>query len=186
MQYELDVTNVSTDTCIERPQHEAGDWLKITTLCVLFVCGAVVNIFAYVHLNELPHACVHMASCVYTILMSGEGRGGMVGAGSQVHTWGHPPPMADIDPHTIPNQLHILKRHLNMSNMLVIFVYALSDLLWLLCYDWRAGQSLCRLVQFGRVFAFYASSNVIVCIALHRYIALTASSVRFIKVRGLN
>uniref|UniRef100_A0A0K0DMT9 G_PROTEIN_RECEP_F1_2 domain-containing protein n=1 Tax=Angiostrongylus cantonensis TaxID=6313 RepID=A0A0K0DMT9_ANGCA len=65
-------------------------------------------------------------------------------------------------------QLELLKRHLNYSDLLVIFIYVPSRACWLLTYDWRGGDVLCRVVKMLHTVAFQSSSNVIVCIALDR------------------
>ena len=52
-----------------------------------------------------------------------------------------------------------------MADLLIIFVYTLSDLCWLTTYDWRAGELLCKLVNFGRVLAFYIRSEMRIVLA---------------------
>uniref|UniRef100_A0A7E4V4L3 G_PROTEIN_RECEP_F1_2 domain-containing protein n=1 Tax=Panagrellus redivivus TaxID=6233 RepID=A0A7E4V4L3_PANRE len=73
-------------------------------------------------------------------------------------------------------RLDILKRHLNYSDLLVLFIYVPSRACWLLTYDWRGGDLLCRLVKCLHTFAFQISSNVIVCIALDRLLSVLSSS----------
>uniref|UniRef100_A0A914RP09 G-protein coupled receptors family 1 profile domain-containing protein n=1 Tax=Parascaris equorum TaxID=6256 RepID=A0A914RP09_PAREQ len=65
-------------------------------------------------------------------------------------------------------RLDILKRHLNYSDLLVLFVYVPSRACWLLTYDWRGGNFLCKLI----------SSNVIVCIALDRLLSVISPTHR--------
>ncbi|CAJ0931285.1 unnamed protein product, partial [Mesorhabditis belari] len=72
----------------------------------------------------------------------------------------------------IHTRLDILKRHLNYSDLLVIFVYVPSRACWLLTYDWRGGDLLCKVVKFMHTFAFQSSSNVIVCIAVDRLLSV--------------
>ncbi|CAD5218993.1 unnamed protein product [Bursaphelenchus okinawaensis] len=73
-------------------------------------------------------------------------------------------------------RLDILKRHLNYSDLLVLFIYVPSRACWLLTYDWRGGDFLCKLVKFLHTFAFQISSNVIVVIAIDRLLTVMSSS----------
>lgn len=52
------------------------------------------------------------------------------------------------------SRLDLLKRHLNYSDLLVIFVYVPSRACWLLTYDWRGGDLLCRVVKMMHTVAF--------------------------------
>uniref|UniRef100_A0A915Q6L8 G-protein coupled receptors family 1 profile domain-containing protein n=1 Tax=Setaria digitata TaxID=48799 RepID=A0A915Q6L8_9BILA len=72
-------------------------------------------------------------------------------------------------------RLDILKRHLNYSDLLVLFIYVPSRVCWLLTYDWRGGNSLCKIIKFLHTFSFQVSSNVIVCIAIDRLLSVVSS-----------
>uniref|UniRef100_A0A0R3RXB8 G_PROTEIN_RECEP_F1_2 domain-containing protein n=1 Tax=Elaeophora elaphi TaxID=1147741 RepID=A0A0R3RXB8_9BILA len=72
-------------------------------------------------------------------------------------------------------RLDILKRHLNYSDLLVLFVYVPSRVCWLLTYDWRGGNTLCKIIKFLHTFSFQVSSNVIVCIAIDRLLSVMSS-----------
>ncbi|CAJ0565247.1 unnamed protein product, partial [Mesorhabditis spiculigera] len=98
----------------------------MTSLILMFIVGAPLNLAAYTQLSERP-----------------------------IHT-----------------RLDILKRHLNMTDLLVIFVYVPSRACWLMTYDWRGGDLLCKVVKFLHTFAFQSSSNVIVCIAIDRLLSV--------------
>ncbi|WKY03655.1 hypothetical protein Q1695_004981 [Nippostrongylus brasiliensis] len=74
------------------------------------------------------------------------------------------------------SRLDLLKRHLNYSDLLVIFVYVPSRACWLLTYDWRGGDLLCRVVKMMHTVAFQSSSNVIVCIALDRLLSVFSAT----------
>ncbi|KAL3081839.1 hypothetical protein niasHS_012781 [Heterodera schachtii] len=78
----------------------------------------------------------------------------------------------------ISSRLDILKKHLNYSDLLVLFVYVPSRACWLVTYDWRGGDFLCRFIKFMHTFAFQISSNVIVCIALDRLLSVLSASHR--------
>uniref|UniRef100_A0AC34QT80 G-protein coupled receptors family 1 profile domain-containing protein n=1 Tax=Panagrolaimus sp. JU765 TaxID=591449 RepID=A0AC34QT80_9BILA len=73
-------------------------------------------------------------------------------------------------------RLDILKKHLNYSDLFVLFIYVPSRACWLLTYDWRGGDLLCRLVKCLHTLAFQISSNVIVCIALDRLLSVLSPS----------
>ncbi|CAD6195133.1 unnamed protein product [Caenorhabditis auriculariae] len=76
----------------------------------------------------------------------------------------------------LSTRLELLKRSLNYSDLLVLFVYVPSRACWLLTYDWRGGDFLCKIVKMLHTFAFQSSSNVIVCIALDRLMSVLSSS----------
>uniref|UniRef100_A0A8R1E154 G_PROTEIN_RECEP_F1_2 domain-containing protein n=1 Tax=Caenorhabditis japonica TaxID=281687 RepID=A0A8R1E154_CAEJA len=75
-------------------------------------------------------------------------------------------------------RLDLLKRSLNYSDLLVLFIYVPSRACWLLTYDWRGGDSLCKIVKMLHTFAFQSSSNVIVCIAVDRLLSVLSPSHR--------
>ncbi|EPB75799.1 7 transmembrane receptor [Ancylostoma ceylanicum] len=76
----------------------------------------------------------------------------------------------------VTSRLDLLKRHLNYADLLVIFVYVPSRACWLLTYDWRGGDLLCRVVKMMHTVAFQSSSNVIVCIALDRLFSVFSAT----------
>ena len=69
-----------------------------------------------------------------------------------------------------------LQRHLNFSDLLVIFIYVVSEICWLLTYSWRGGAILCKLVMLLRVLAFQSSSLIVVAVALNRLFAVLRPS----------
>ncbi|EFO88311.1 hypothetical protein CRE_26888 [Caenorhabditis remanei] len=73
-------------------------------------------------------------------------------------------------------RLDLLKRSLNYSDLLVLFIYVPSRACWLLTYDWRGGDALCKIVKMFHTFAFQSSSNVIVCIAVDRLLSVLSPS----------
>lgn len=64
--------------------------------------------------------------------------------------------------------LHLLKVHLNLTDLMIIFIYTTNKICWLITYQWRGGELLCKLMQFFNSTAFQISSNIIVCIAFDR------------------
>lgn len=59
-------------------------------------------------------------------------------------------------------RLDILKRHLNYTDLLTIFIYVPSRAAWLLTYEFRGGDSLCRLVKLSHTFAFQVSMSMFI------------------------
>lgn len=96
----------------------------------------------------------------------------LVGAPLNLAAW------TQIAERPISSRLDILKKHLNYTDLLVIFIYVPSRACWLITYDWRGGDLLCRLTKFMHTFAFQISSNVIVCIALDRLLSVLSASHR--------
>src|SRR5271165_3908506 len=45
-------------------------------------------------------------------------------------------------------RLLLLKIHLNITDMMVIFSYAIAEFCWLVTYDWRGGSVLCPVIMF--------------------------------------
>ncbi|EFP00853.1 CRE-GNRR-8 protein [Caenorhabditis remanei] len=103
-------------------------------------------------------------------------------------------------------RLDLLKRSLNYSDLLVLFIYVPSRACWLLTYDWRGGDQSCAefllpssffllpgifslpssffLLPFLKFYSFFllpssveiSSSNVIVCIAVDRLLSVLSPS----------
>ncbi|PIO59745.1 hypothetical protein TELCIR_18781, partial [Teladorsagia circumcincta] len=90
------------------PEPIFSDYLEMTSLVLMFIIGAPLNLAAYTQLAERP----------------------------------------------MTSRLDLLKRHLNYSDLLVIFIYVPSRACWLLTYDWRGGDLLCRVVKMMHTVAF--------------------------------
>ncbi|EYC11447.1 hypothetical protein Y032_0050g1917 [Ancylostoma ceylanicum] len=112
------------------PEPIFSDYLEMTSLVLMFIVGAPLNLAAYTQLAERQ----------------------------------------------VTSRLDLLKRHLNYADLLVIFVYVPSRACWLLTYDWRGGDLLCRVVKMMHTVAFQSSSNVIVCIALDRLFSVFSAT----------
>uniref|UniRef100_A0A5S6QXW4 G_PROTEIN_RECEP_F1_2 domain-containing protein n=1 Tax=Trichuris muris TaxID=70415 RepID=A0A5S6QXW4_TRIMR len=70
---------------------------------------------------------------------------------------------------TSSTPLKRLKLHLNVSDLMVLLIYTSSQIVWLITVDWRSNDSMCKLLKFTHALCFSVSSNVIVCIAIHRF-----------------
>ncbi len=64
----------------------------------------------------------------------------------------------------------VLKLHLNISNLLVLFVYCPTLIGWLITYSWTAGNWLCKAMRFLWMFAFHLNSNIVASIAVDRFL----------------
>ena len=62
--------------------------------------------------------------------------------------------------------------HLTIADLMVIFVTIIIEIVWRLMIAWPAGDVLCKLVQYARVFGFYLNSSILICISLDRYFAI--------------
>uniref|UniRef100_A0A914VI34 G-protein coupled receptors family 1 profile domain-containing protein n=1 Tax=Plectus sambesii TaxID=2011161 RepID=A0A914VI34_9BILA len=69
---------------------------------------------------------------------------------------------------TLASRLLVLKISLNIADLLTIFVYSLTQFIWLLTYWWYGGDLLCRILKFFYTFTFYLTSNMVASIALDR------------------
>lgn len=76
----------------------------------------------------------------------------------------------------------LLKKHLNISDLMVIFIFVTYKLYLLAITEWTGGSALCKLVNFANIVAFQFSSNIIACIALDRLFQARNSS-SYAKVR---
>ncbi len=76
----------------------------------------------------------------------------------------------------IVSEILTFKKHLNMADLLIFFVFVTSEACWLVSWEWRGGLILCKLVMFTRMLGFQMSSNLVVCIALNRYLSVLPAS----------
>lgn len=61
------------------------------------------------------------------------------------------------------------------KNFQVTFLMMPLEIGWAITVSWKAGDAMCRIMAFFRVFGLYLSSFVLVCISMDR-------SVEFLKV----
>ncbi|CAG7820393.1 unnamed protein product [Allacma fusca] len=71
-----------------------------------------------------------------------------------------------------PSPMNKLLLHLNIADLIVVFVLIPSEIGWRLSIGWYAGDIPCRLVQYFRVFGLYLSALIVTCITLNRYYAV--------------
>ncbi|VDK46054.1 unnamed protein product [Anisakis simplex] len=66
----------------------------------------------------------------------------------------------------------VLHVHLNISDLLVLFCYCFARFCWLVTYEWKAGQMMCKTMRFAESLSFSVSSYIVVCIAVNRFCTL--------------
>ncbi|KAM3717615.1 G-protein coupled receptor [Dirofilaria immitis] len=66
------------------------------------------------------------------------------------------------------NQMLFLRLHLNIADLLTIFIYTPSQIIWMATFQWYGGDVLCRICKFFYTFNFYLNSFVIAVIAIDR------------------
>ncbi|KAF8383552.1 gnrr-6 [Pristionchus pacificus] len=73
----------------------------------------------------------------------------------------------------------LLKLNLAITDLMLLFFYALPKLLWNITYEWKGTDSMCKTHNYLSMASYYLSSNIIVCIALDRLrTVLGASKIR--------
>ncbi len=66
----------------------------------------------------------------------------------------------------------LLKLQLNISDLLVLFVFALSKLIWHVVFDWYGSWWLCKAVKFGHELSFQISSAILASIGIDRLLSI--------------
>ncbi|VDN54491.1 unnamed protein product [Dracunculus medinensis] len=77
------------------------------------------------------------------------------------------------------SQILLLRLHLNIADLLTMFIYTPTQIIWMTTFQWHGGDLLCRICKFFYTFSFYLNSFVIANIAIDR--AYTTKSIRSIK-----
>uniref|UniRef100_A0A183BTK4 G_PROTEIN_RECEP_F1_2 domain-containing protein n=1 Tax=Globodera pallida TaxID=36090 RepID=A0A183BTK4_GLOPA len=82
-------------------------------------------------------------------------------------------------------QITLLKFHLNIADLVTMytfnsrfhisqlqfrFIYTLSQIIWMISYQWHSGDLLCRLCKFFHTFGFYLNSFIVACFAIDRFL----------------
>uniref|UniRef100_A0A0K0ER45 G_PROTEIN_RECEP_F1_2 domain-containing protein n=1 Tax=Strongyloides stercoralis TaxID=6248 RepID=A0A0K0ER45_STRER len=62
----------------------------------------------------------------------------------------------------------LMKIHLNISDFAILLCNAFGKFCWILTYQWKGGDPLCRIFNFLNMFTLYLNSNIVVSIALDR------------------
>ncbi|XP_011136225.2 gonadotropin-releasing hormone receptor isoform X1 [Harpegnathos saltator] len=70
------------------------------------------------------------------------------------------------------SRINTLVMHLAIADLFVTFLMMPFEIGWSITVSWEAGDAMCRIMSFFRVFGLYLSSFVIVCISIDRYYAV--------------
>ncbi|XP_043255061.1 gonadotropin-releasing hormone II receptor [Colletes gigas] len=70
------------------------------------------------------------------------------------------------------SRIHIMLMHLAIADLLVTFLMMPLEIGWAITVSWKAGDAMCRIMAFFRVFGLYLSSFILVCISMDRYYAI--------------
>ncbi|CAO1382924.1 unnamed protein product [Diamesa hyperborea] len=71
-----------------------------------------------------------------------------------------------------PSRLDVMLTHLAIADLMVTFLLMPLEIGWAATVEWKAGDSMCRIMAFFRTFGLYLSSFVLVCISVDRYFAV--------------
>uniref|UniRef100_A0A9J2Q9B6 G-protein coupled receptors family 1 profile domain-containing protein n=1 Tax=Ascaris lumbricoides TaxID=6252 RepID=A0A9J2Q9B6_ASCLU len=66
------------------------------------------------------------------------------------------------------SQILLLRIHLNIADLLTMFIYTPTQIIWMTTFQWYGGDILCRICKFFYTFSFYLNSFVIAGIAIDR------------------
>ncbi|KAL0113555.1 hypothetical protein PUN28_012610 [Cardiocondyla obscurior] len=70
------------------------------------------------------------------------------------------------------SRIQNLVMHLSIADLFVTFLMMPFEIGWASTVSWEAGDAMCRIMAFFRMFGLYLSSFVIVCISIDRYYAV--------------
>ncbi|XP_034196386.1 adipokinetic hormone receptor isoform X2 [Osmia lignaria lignaria] len=73
---------------------------------------------------------------------------------------------------TTKSRIHNMLMHLAIADLLVTFLMMPLEIGWAITVSWKAGDAMCRIMAFFRVFGLYLSSFILVCISIDRYYAV--------------
>lgn len=67
-----------------------------------------------------------------------------------------------------PSRIDTMLTHLAVADLLVTLLMMPLEIGWAITVTWQAGDLMCRIMMFARVFGLYLSSFVLVCISVDR------------------
>ncbi|ODM93260.1 Gonadotropin-releasing hormone II receptor [Orchesella cincta] len=70
------------------------------------------------------------------------------------------------------SRIHLLILHLTIADFIVTFVMMPLEIGWNYTVSWDAGDGLCRIMSFLRIFGLYLSSFLLMCISIDCYYAV--------------
>ncbi|CAD6234249.1 GSCOCG00007685001-RA-CDS [Cotesia congregata] len=73
---------------------------------------------------------------------------------------------------THQSRINTMLMHLAIADLLVTLLMMPLEIGWAATVSWRAGDLMCRIMAFFRVFGLYLSSFILICISIDRYYAV--------------
>ncbi|ODM93483.1 Gonadotropin-releasing hormone II receptor [Orchesella cincta] len=70
------------------------------------------------------------------------------------------------------SRINLFLLHLTVADLLVTFLIMPLEIGWNSTVSWKAGDEMCRIMSFFRIFGLYLSGFVLMCISLDRYFAI--------------
>ncbi|XP_034942860.1 gonadotropin-releasing hormone II receptor isoform X1 [Chelonus insularis] len=70
------------------------------------------------------------------------------------------------------SRINTMLLHLAVADLLVTLLMMPLEIAWAITVQWKAGDCMCRIMAFFRVFGIYLSSFILVCISMDRYYAV--------------
>ncbi|XP_072389103.1 adipokinetic hormone/corazonin-related peptide receptor variant I [Diabrotica undecimpunctata] len=71
-----------------------------------------------------------------------------------------------------PSRINMMLVHLSIADLLVTFLMMPLEIGWAATVQWLAGDAMCRIMMFFRIFGLYLSSFILVCISIDRFYAV--------------
>ncbi|XP_066599951.1 adipokinetic hormone/corazonin-related peptide receptor variant I-like isoform X2 [Prorops nasuta] len=68
--------------------------------------------------------------------------------------------------------LIMMLMHLSIADLFATFLMMPLEIGWAITVSWTAGDAMCRIMAFFRIFGLYLSSFILVCISVDRYYAI--------------
>ncbi|XP_033218326.1 gonadotropin-releasing hormone II receptor [Belonocnema kinseyi] len=69
-------------------------------------------------------------------------------------------------------RINTMLMHLAIADLLVTFLMMPLEIGWAITVSWKAGDAMCRIMAFFRIFGLYLSSFILICISIDRYYAV--------------
>ncbi|XP_063982513.1 adipokinetic hormone/corazonin-related peptide receptor variant I isoform X3 [Diachasmimorpha longicaudata] len=70
------------------------------------------------------------------------------------------------------SRINTMLLHLAVADLMVAVLMMPLEIGWAITVSWRAGDSMCRIMAFFRIFGIYLSSFILICISVDRYYAV--------------
>lgn len=70
------------------------------------------------------------------------------------------------------SRINMMIMHLAIADLCVTFLNMPMEIAWKATVFWRAGDAMCRIMAFFRIFGLYLSSFILICISVDRYAAI--------------